>query len=158
MSSNKVLVYEQHPVTRNHISSTMEFLEYEPVAIETPESFSEHLNSNGSGAQMVLLGSSGAGTPVVEVLRKIRALDPYIPVVLLLDPKNVTKLTAELEAGVIDTVELPLRMRRFNAALQKVQTYRENRHQNGTPRPLELFRNLVGSSKGIQRVRKMIEM
>jgi sigma-54 specific flagellar transcriptional regulator A len=158
MAGNTVLVYEHHPVNRNQICSTMEFLEYEPLVLEGPEALGEHLGSAGSDVMMVVLGSTGAGTSVVEVLRKIRALDAYIPVVLVLDPKSGTKLTAEIEAGVIDSVELPLRARRLNSALQKVQTYRENRHQNGTPRNLELFRNLVGSSKGIQRVRKMIEM
>jgi sigma-54 dependent transcriptional regulator, flagellar regulatory protein len=55
-------------------------------------------------------------------------------------------------------VRLPLRQGELEAALQKVKTYRENRHQEGSPRSLELFRNLVGSSAGIQRVRNMIEM
>ncbi len=158
MSGGKVLVYEQHPVTRNHICSIMEFLEYEPVTVEGPEALNEHLGNPPDDTWMILLGGAGANGSAVEVLRKIRSLDPHIPVVLVLDPKGGTKLTAELEAGVIDTVEMPLRARRVNFVLQKVQTFRENRHQNGSPRNLELFRNLVGSSKGIQRVRKMIEM
>jgi len=158
MSGGKVLVYEQHPVTRNHICSIMEFLEYEPVTVEGPEALNEHLGNPPDEIWMILLGGAGANGSAVEVLRKVRSLDPHIPVVLVLDPKGGTKLTAELEAGVIDTVETPLRARRVNSVLQKVQTFRENRHQNGSPRNLELFRNLVGSSKGIQRVRKMIEM
>ncbi|MCG3200606.1 MAG: Transcriptional regulatory protein ZraR [Gammaproteobacteria bacterium] len=158
MSGGKVLVYEQHPVTRNHICSIMEFLEYEPVTVEGPEALNEHLGNPPDAIWMVLLGGAGANGSAVEVLRKIRSLDPHIPVVLVLDPKGGIKLTAELEAGVIDMVEMPLRARRVNSVLQKVQTFRENRHQNGSPRNLELFRNLVGSSKGIQRVRKMIEM
>ncbi len=157
MVSDKVLVFEQHPVNRSQICSTLEFLEYEPLPLDAVEGFTEYLSATGSSVQMVILGAGAGGSPV-EVLRRIRSLDPYIPVVLVLDPKGGTKLTAELEAGVIDTVELPLRARRLNAALQKVQTYRENRHQTGGPRPTELFRSLVGSSKSIQRVRKMIEM
>ncbi|MCC6716103.1 MAG: sigma-54-dependent Fis family transcriptional regulator, partial [Gammaproteobacteria bacterium] len=158
MSGGKVLVYEQHPVSRNHVCSIMEFLEYEPVTVEGPEALNEHLGNPPDDIWMILLGGAGTNGSAVEVLRKIRSLDPHIPVVLVLDPKGGTKLTAELEAGVIDSVEMPLRARRVNSVLQKVQTFRENRHQNGTPRNLELFRNLVGSSKGIQRVRKMIEM
>ncbi|MGQ0658921.1 MAG: sigma-54 dependent transcriptional regulator [Chromatiales bacterium] len=158
MLSNKVLVFEEHPVNRTHISSTLEFLEYEPLPMEGLEGFTEHLNANGSSVHMVVLGGTGAGITPLEVLRKVRSVDPYIPVILVLDPKGGVKLTAELEAGVIDTVELPLRARRLSSALQKVQTYRENRHQTGAQRPAELFRSLVGSSKCIQRVRKMIEM
>jgi len=158
MVSDKVLVFEQHPVNRTQICSTLEFLEYETLPLDTVEAFAEYLSATGSSVQMVVLGSAGPGSSPVEVLRRIRSLDPYIPIILVLDPKAGAKLTAELEAGVIDTVELPLRARRLNAALQKVQTYREHRHQTGGPRPTELFRSLVGSSKCIQRVRKMIEM
>ena len=66
--------------------------------------------------------------------------------------------SAEIEAGALARVRLPLRHLELETVLQKVKTYRENRHQEGSPRSLELFRNLVGSSTGIQRVRNMIEM
>jgi sigma-54 specific flagellar transcriptional regulator A len=67
-------------------------------------------------------------------------------------------MPSELDAGTIANLGLPLRQVQLDAALQKVKIYRENRHQEGSPRSLELFRNLVGSSPGIQRVRNMIEM
>jgi sigma-54 specific flagellar transcriptional regulator A len=39
-----------------------------------------------------------------------------------------------------------------------VELHRHHRHQDGTPRSPELFRNLVGSSQGVQQIRRMIEM
>jgi sigma-54 specific flagellar transcriptional regulator A len=134
----------------------MEFLEYESVPVECLDDLGKHLNTASSTLELIMVGGCGDDT-AGEVLSRIRALDAHIPVVLMNDPAK-GKVPAELESNVIDVVEIPLRARRMNSALQKVQTYRENRHQGGQPRSLELFRNLVGSSAGIQRVRKMIEM
>ncbi|MFT4561015.1 MAG: sigma-54 specific flagellar transcriptional regulator A [Gammaproteobacteria bacterium] len=107
---------------------------------------------------MVMLGNCGSAKNLLETFRKIKISDPYTPIVLLTDPEKPCDVDKNIESGVIAQIELPLRRAALDTALQKVDTYRENRHQGSSPRSLELFRNLVGSSDGIQRVRNMIEM
>ena len=157
MQNSRVLIYEADRDYRRQVTATMEFLEYQPVALEKLDDLAKYLDSSSASFELVMVGGCG-DEPPVDVLKRIRALDAHIPVVLLMDPAGRGKLPPELESNLIDVVEIPLRARRMNSALQKVQTYRENRHQGGQPRSLELFRNLAGSSAGIQRVRKMIEM
>ncbi|MBX9609074.1 MAG: sigma-54 dependent transcriptional regulator, partial [Gammaproteobacteria bacterium] len=106
---------------------------------------------------MVLVGESGDPRVQSEAFRRIKACDPYTPLLLLASGEQASTPN-ELDPDALARIRLPLRHLEFEAALQKVKTYRENRHQEGSPRSLELFRSLVGSSAGIHRVRNMIEM
>ena len=107
---------------------------------------------------MVMLGNCGSAKSLLETFRKIKIADPYTPVVLLLGEGQPQTIDKNIESGALAKIPLPLRRPSLDLALQKVDTYRENRYHGGAPRPPELFRNLVGSSSGIQRVRNMIEM
>jgi sigma-54 specific flagellar transcriptional regulator A len=105
-----------------------------------------------------MLGLCGLGKTQLDVMRKVKAVDPYLPILLMVEAPGQTKPSGEIETGILATVDLPVRHKQMVKVLQQVEIYRHNRHEDGTPRSLELFRNLVGSSKGIQGVRKMIEM
>jgi sigma-54 specific flagellar transcriptional regulator A len=93
--------------------------------------------------------SSAASRPPIRI---------HTPVLLLGAESEPAQPSGDLEHHSLARVRLPLKHSEFEAALQKVKTYRETRHQEGSPRSLELFRSLVGSSPGIQRVRSMVEM
>ncbi len=156
MSSN-ILVVEDDPGKREHCVAILTFLDYASVRGCDYGSWEGFFN-DADRVNVLLLGGSGAQKQLMETFRNIKAKDPYLPILLLEDPALNTKHNFELDTGILATVELPLRYKQLSSALEKVEIYRRNRHEDGTPRSLELFRSLVGSSKGIQRVRKMIEM
>ena len=156
MVNSRVLIRESNAEMRAEIANIMQFMEYLPVTTLENEKLLEELGSSRP-PQLIILGNCGEQKSMSELFRAIRAADPYVPAVLLIDRSADLKLTSELETGAIAVIEVPLRHSDVSSALQKVQTYRENRHQEGPPRSLELFRSLVGGSPGIQRVRKMIE-
>lgn len=156
MASARVLVIEDDVELRRHITTILEFLGYDSVTACDHEAWEDHLRDKKT-VQLSLVGSCGSTRNLMDVFRKIKAVDPYLPVLLLVDKSKAIKSNFELETGILSEVELPLRYRQLSAALQKVEVYRRNRHEDGTPRSLELFRSLVGSSKGIQGVRRMIE-
>ncbi len=157
MSNSRVLLLEDDAPTREQVATVIRFMEYEPVACESDEAIVE-LIDKGPEVHLVVLGSRGSVRGLLESYRRVRGADPHLPVVVLKPAGDGVKLGAEIETGVIDVVELPLRHGKFAGTLQKVAAFHENRHQSGGPRPPELFRSLVGSSRGIQRVRRMIEM
>jgi len=157
MPGAKILLCEQDPGLLAQLAHVIEFLEFEPLACADRATLAAALAADGE-CYAVLLGSSGLGRTQLDALRQIRELDAHLPVLLLVSDRAQARIGEELEAGVLDVLELPLRHGKFSSTLQKVETYRENRHKGQTPRSLELFRSLVGSSPGIQRVRKMIEM
>ncbi len=156
MANGSVLIVEDDKEQREHIKSILEFLEYSPVYAVDHESWEQHLGGKDS-AQILLLGGCTETKILMDVFRQIKKADPYLPVVLLID-NDKNKANFELETGILAKANVPLRQKQLSVVLEKVDTYRENRHEDGAPRSLELFRSLVGSSKGIQRVRRMIEM
>jgi sigma-54 specific flagellar transcriptional regulator A len=151
-----LLVIENDPNIRQHTATVLEFLEAGPTVVGEAGEW-ETLYTEHSPAKMVFLGNCGSNKGLTEVFRGLKDKDPYLPIILMRGGDS-GKLSDELQTGAIDLVATPVSRAPLERALQKVQVYRENRHQAGTPRSVELFRSLVGSSKGIQRVRKMIEM
>ncbi|MEM7467024.1 MAG: sigma-54 dependent transcriptional regulator [Pseudomonadota bacterium] len=122
------------------------------------DDWSDILEADGN-LFMVILGNCGSPKLLLDTFRRLKLADPYMPIVLLLDEtRPAATLDRNIVNGSLAQIELPLRRKIFDRALQKVDTYLENRHQGAAPRSLELFRNLIGSSRGIQRVRSMIEM
>ncbi|MEQ8232195.1 MAG: sigma 54-interacting transcriptional regulator, partial [Gammaproteobacteria bacterium] len=150
-----VLIIGSDDATAEHVAAILAFLELKPVRLAPGDDLLAHLDARPA-PYMILLDDCGDPRVMSEVFRRIKAADPYTPVVLLVR-EGVTP-PAELDADALARVRLPLRHADLDGVLQKVRTYRETRHQEGSPRSLELFRNMVGSSAGIQRVRNMIEM
>lgn len=157
MADASVLVIENDLDVSKHVVEIVSFLGLPATHYHTHGEWPAMLVGKAP-PYMVMLGNCGSAKSLLETFRKIKISDPYTPIVLLIDPEKPFEVDKNIESGVIAKIDLPLRRVALDTALQKVDTYRENRHQGSAPRSLELFRNLVGSSDGIQRVRNMIEM
>ena len=157
MADAPVLIIEQAPETARQIKETLDYLGMPSIWHDISGEWMQYLGSQ-QPVYAILLGACGSPEKRIDTFRRIKAAAPYSPMVLLVEAGDETGLDGELANGVLTSVELPLRQQTFNRVLEKVQTYRENRHQGDLPRSIELFRNLVGSSPGISRVRDMIEM
>ncbi len=157
MTQASVLVIENDADVASHVREIIQFLDLSVSHYHSQGEWPAVLDAS-EAPYMVLLGNCGSGKRLLETFRKIKIADPYTPVVLLVDDDQSISIDKNIESGALAKIPLPLRRSTFDIALQKVDTYRENRHQGAAPRSLELFRNLVGGSDGIHRVRKMIEM
>lgn len=157
MTDAFVLVVENDEDVAAHVTEILQFLNLAANRFHAQGDWASVLDTKNP-PYMVLLGNCGSAKSLLETFRKIKIADPYTPVVLLVDQTRPVAIDKNIESGALAKIDLPLRRDTFDSALQKVDTYRENRHQGAAPRSLELFRNLVGSSNGIQRVRNMIEM
>jgi sigma-54 specific flagellar transcriptional regulator A len=158
MLGQRVVIVEDDAATRSHVATIFDYLQFKPQGFDSHGPWQEHLASGVPPPAMVLLGACRAVGAREDAFRKLKAAHPYVPVLLLIPDNDTGKLPPDLDAGALASMRVPLKQFEVNAALRKVEAYRENRHQAGAPRSLELFRNLVGSSRGIQRVRQMIEM
>ncbi len=150
-----VVVIEDDAEKRRYLHQIFDFLEYETATCDH-STWESYLDGEPT-VKLLCLGDCGSNKARLDVFRRIKAKDPYLPVVLLGDKSRLQRVSLELEVGILAQIELPLRHQEICTTLQKLEAYHQNRHPNGLQRSPELFRNLVGDSPCIQSVRKMIE-
>ena len=153
MASLGALILDSDEGRRESLQVVLEFLECRPVPV-TEGDWREVLMARGP-VDLVLLGPGQGEEERLGLLRELKRHDEHLPIVALVEPQVPSP--RELDEGVIARVPLPVRHQELQHALSQVVIYRENRHLAGGTRSLELFRNLVGSSAGIRRVRRLIE-
>ncbi len=110
-----------------------------------------------AGADVVILAPPESENGLLDTFRHIREQDPHLPIVAINGSGASRPWDEELDRGCIARLNMPLRLASVQEALQQVHVYRENRHLEGDARSPELFRNLVGSSMEVRRVRTLIE-
>ena len=135
------------------LHTVLEFLEYQPTSVTEPARWRSCF-VKPNDFHLVVIGPCPPDSELLEVFRAIKEFASYVPIIALTETAGDE---AEVHAGSTATVSVPVRHGEFQHALQQVLIYRETRHLGGTPRSLELFRNLVGGSPGVRKVRRMIE-
>ncbi|RJQ46671.1 MAG: sigma-54-dependent Fis family transcriptional regulator, partial [Gammaproteobacteria bacterium] len=138
------------------LKSVLEFLEYSPVLAPDCKQWRKG-HPTAENIQAVILGDCGSDKGRTETLYSIKQWAPQIPVLLLVDKQRDAPVPAEIAAGVLAQVELPVRYPQLSYVMQQAQIYRESHEPASSKRPLEVFRSLVGNSRAIAAVRKLIE-
>lgn len=153
---DKLVIIDSSGKTRNHIAGIMEFMGYEAIQIADPSNWQSKFGKT-EGIIMVVLGNCGENKEMLAIFREIKALDAYLPIVLLNNPEVKTRFNQEMDIGSIASIDLPLKHQKLDPVLQQIKIYRQTRHEDGSPRSMELFRSLGGKSKVVKRVRRMVE-
>lgn len=156
MSETPVLVIEHDAEIARHLIEVLAYLDL--VGEQLADNGNWSFFADPARAPYVALLGNIPPEDQKLVVRQLRALEGATPVVLVDQTDFDPSLLAEIDDLVLGRIRLPLRHMHFDKILQKIESYREARTPGGLPRNPELFRNLVGGSKGIQRVRNMIEM
>lgn len=156
MSKLSALIIDTNEERRDALKVILDFLNYNPIIVEDGRNWEASVGDADS-LDMVFLSTCRQDGQLLDIYRELKKYDKHTPIVALMEPDTSMEASPEFEAGVIAKVTVPIRHPDLQHALQQVSTYREGRHLGGARRSLELFRNLVGSSAGILRVRKMIE-
>ncbi len=152
----RILVIEENSKHNKHIVDIMGFMGYQYILQCPPAECSQHFTEENK-ISLVLLGSCGTKKDLQNVFREIRVADAHVPIIQLIDLDNKPGFLQEVESGCIARLELPLTYAPLDTALQQVSIYRQQRHEDGDPRSMKLFRSLGGSSESIKRVRRMVE-
>lgn len=151
-----VLVIDVNSERRQTLKSVLEFLEYTPVPVADCKQWRAG-PVVAEDIRAVLLGDCGSDKVRAQILRSIKEWAAQVPVLLLVDKQRDAAVPAEIAAGVLAQVELPVRYPQLSHVMQQAQIYRESREPASSKRPLEVFRSLVGNSRAIAAVRKLIE-
>lgn len=156
MQQNLVLTIDADPERRQYIQGLLEFIDCGSV-VALPH---DHWRENVEGPEavrVVVLGPCGDSASQKAVFDEICAWHKQIPVIVLSEQEHRPDLERDHAAGVFYRVlPFPTTYAQLSHALDQAHRFREMQKAKGVRHP-ELFRSLVGKSRGIQRVRRMIE-
>ncbi len=154
--SGTCAVLDKNPARRKYLREILEFLEYDVVETAEPGDLGAVL-ADARAPHIVFLADCGSEEAQLEAWRALRAGSELMPVLLLSDPAAPIPTSREAALGALGVLELPLSYERLHHALHQADIFRESRTADRARRPQELFRSLVGNSRAIARVRRMIE-
>ena len=156
MAGASVLVIEGDVDRRQYLKTVLEFVDREVVLIPDSANWRDGIARMESAA-VTLLGACGSEQEQIDVFRALRTHDAGMPILLTVDSNNHPPVPQEILAGILGSLELPVKYHQLVHALHQAEIYRESRQQTATKRSVELFRSLVGNSRAISRVRKLVE-
>ena len=158
------LILDPNPERGESLRRILEFLEYDAVLVVDPGDWKSALgpdhgmgHGTSHGIEVVLLAPCIGDDGLLQAYRAIQDHDPRLPIIYLRDPHADSAAGREIDADTMATISLPVRHPDLQYALHQALLQRGDRGAMGAPRSPELFRNLVGSSIGVRKVRRLIE-
>lgn len=157
LSEPKVLIIEADPATRRELQAVLKFISYTPVVVEDAADWKEHAGEAGE-IQAVLVGSAASKQQLADLLSNIHNHDEHLPIYLLSPKGKEPTVTIDTGSCILGRLELPPNYAQLTSALHQAEVYTES-HRGAVvnQRPVDLFRSLVGSSRAVQDVRKLIQ-
>ncbi len=154
MNALQILIVDKDQHRHEPVCGLFEFLEHHPRVVGDSQD-ALGLLAEENDIALLLLAASGVGDGLETQIRDIRKAAPHLPIIFMAPAAEIAD--TKLNEGCIAQLALPLKYTEVEEALRKVYLYHQHRKDTDNSRSLELFRNLVGSSKGIRRIRKMID-
>ena len=157
LTEPKVLIIEADPHTGAELQAVMKFIERNPVLVEDCSRWTE-LAGDTRDYQAVFVGSCGSENALAQLLRDIHEQDENLPIYLLAEKGKEPTVRIETGSCILGRIELPPSYSQLTSALHQAEIYAaSHRSLPAEQRPVDLFRSLVGSSRAVQNVRKMIQ-
>jgi len=148
----QVLVIDENEQQRNTIQRLLDFIDYETVVADY-----QQWQSLTEAPQFVILAEFSDKAKNLSELKALKqAFGESMPVLFATQQLDKSDLPNELASLIVTTVHTPLKHRQLVHALHLAEVYRESKVSNGSTSPM-LFRSLVGNSRAIIEVRKLIE-
>ena len=146
-----VLVIGENEQQCEHLRLILEFIDYEPEVC-----FFGQWQPGENLPQAVIMAATAAHDKTLKEISLIKEkLGENMPV-LLLTSNAIGDLPQNITSAIVTTVDMPVKYRQLVHALHLAEVYRESKISGGATSPM-LFRSLVGNSRAIVQVRKLIE-
>jgi sigma-54 specific flagellar transcriptional regulator A len=157
LNESKVLIIEADPVAAAELQAVMKFIERDPVLVDDCSRWTELAGDTGE-IQAVLVGSCGSESALTQLLSDIHERDENLPIYLLAEKGREPTVRIDSGSCILGRIELPPSYSQLTSALHQAQIYTaSHRSPSAEQRQVDLFRSLVGSSRAVQNVRKMIQ-
>jgi len=155
----EILVLDDEETRRQELGTVLGFLGMAHSAVPLRD-WRERIGSGSDapGPEMALISPNGHAAELGELLGELREADPGLPVLLAGDPAAAAALDESVAGMVIATLDYPLSYTRLIDEMHRARVYRDQYavSRGRGAEELKLFRSLVGSSAGVQTVRRMM--
>ena len=151
----KTLIIENDQELRSKYAAILEFVGHGKTLEADCGSCFDRIKDDD--VTVILLSSCGDQETLVQTFDQIKETSPDIPVILLLSREDKQQPSAEMLQQVFCVIYLPLNYPELTDALHRAQVFREGKQKKRNGFNLDLFRSLVGNSRGIRQVRQLIE-
>ena len=153
----RVLVIEADPSIGNELKAVLSFINYLPLLTDGQAGWRDKLDAE-SGIMAVLIGSVKSDQRLSGLLNEIHQFDEQLPIYLMSRKGAEPTVTIDPGSCILGRLDLPPNYAQLTSALHQAEVFAEaHRETTTTQRPVDLFRSLVGSSRAVQQVRKLIE-
>jgi sigma-54 specific flagellar transcriptional regulator A len=157
LNDPKVLIIEADPENAKELCAILKFINYSPIVVQDCLHWERSVEGI-SGLLAVMVGSCRAESSLGELLNAINGYNEHIPVYLLSVKGKEPTVAIDSGSCILGRLDIPPNYAQLTNAMHQAEVYAEShRESEVTHRPVDLFRSLVGSSRAIQHVRKMVE-
>ena len=156
MSEPKVLIIEADTARGHELESVLRFINHEPVLTNDCSNWNASFD-DVRDILAVLVGSCKSDNALQKLLKEVHDLDEHLPIFLLSEKNKELTVAIEPSSCILGRVEMPVHYTQLTSALHQAEVYRETQADGAHQRPVDLFRSLVGTSRAVQMVRKMIQ-
>lgn len=155
MSSSTILVIEEDEGQRHELKAILQFLDYEKVSLSGCMEWRQSIEEI-TDLFAIILGRCVSQDDAVKVFQEVKERVPGVPIIVLRG-EGANYLPREFDHSVLTAVDFPVKYRQLTGALQQAQIFADSRQQTTQRRSPELFRSLVGNSRTVRHVRKLVE-
>ena len=151
-----VLLIDDDAMRRQQLAQLLEFIDFE-VGAEDEYGRWANAVAEDKVVESVLLGESDDDNITLREIEALKVgLGQQVPILLVSKKARKDDLHPDLASGVVTLIEQPFKFRQVTHALHLADVYRDSHQKVGSVAQM-LFRSLVGNSRGIRSVRKLIE-
>ncbi len=154
MPDKNVLIIDEDRQRASDLRAILEFLDYGTSYHQLDCSGVEDVDLGE--VTLVIVGDCESGEPAPTRLAALRRRLGAVPMLGIASERAERRLSADVRAELLAVIEHPFKYRQLNYALHQADVYRRGRAEGAGGNPY-LFRSLVGTSRGIRQVRKLIE-
>jgi len=156
ISEPRVLVIEADADRARELTSVLRFINHEPELATDCGSWKAGIE-DAQDILAVLVGTCKSDKALQKLLKEVHDLDEHLPIFLLSEKNKELTVAIEPSSCILGRVEMPIHYTQLTSALHQAEVYRETQADGANQRPVDLFRSLVGTSRAVQMVRKMIQ-
>ncbi len=158
MRESAILLIDDNQDRREELMAILEFIDLRNFFAFDSKSWQQKLGQVEDPVQAFILGDCGDSDAIANIVTLAKQANPDATFILFQDQRIKGLYSDELQAEAVSFLDQPVKYKQFVTALEMAKVYRGNQNLPAERRgSIELFRSLVGNSRSIIQVRKLIE-